>query len=569
MKISYLSLFKDLNIERRDLGNFSLLLGSQFLLFTTSLLVLVSASLALRLQLNVSIIVFSILVSLCITYWGVNIYFIKNRLLIFSIIAIPGVLLFIFFLRFSGSYYDFSWDGQGIHQDAIILLSKGWNPFTDILTAADNKEFIGLNHYTRGGWYPAAIIYKATGHIEQSKVFNFTFILTTFFFCFAALVKLKDLNYISALLISLLLSLNPISICQSLTFYIDGQLASALISMVAVGLIIFYDSNKFTALLYGCLIIILFNIKFTGVIYSVIFSGALGLLILYYKKTIPFYSHLKTSIFYSIFALLLIGYSPYVINTVNYGHPMYPVLGQKDNRANNLISTVAMPANFNGMNRVEMFWYSIFSKSVWSRAPLNAQLKIPFTTSLEELEYFHRADVELSALGPYFSGILTISLLLTAVAFIKMPKQTSIAFICILIISASVFINPLCWMGRYVPQLWLIPLIIVILFMHQKQIWSKTISFILIIIISANIYLIMEYYYNTYSSYSNALKNEFYKMKSAGKPIPVYFGGFKSGKVKFEEMGVKYQEVKSIKDLNTAEPYYLNGNVCINRIYNP
>ena len=44
-----------------------------------------------------------------------------------------GVLVFVtvlsvFFFALSGHFYDFSFDGQWYHQDAIILLKNGWNP---------------------------------------------------------------------------------------------------------------------------------------------------------------------------------------------------------------------------------------------------------------------------------------------------------------------------------------------------------------------------------------------------------------------------------------------------------
>jgi hypothetical protein len=567
MKVLNFFLSKDSNIDRKDIGNFSLLFGSLLLLFSTSLVVLASANLVIKFPLTAWIILISILISLSITYWGIKIYFVKNRFIVFSTIVILGISVFIFFLKLSGNYYDFSWDGQTIHQGAIILLSNGWNPYTDILAATDNVEFIGLNHFSRGGWYPAAAIYKATGHIEQSKVFNFTSILITFSFCFAALLKLKNVNYISAFLISILLALNPISICQSLTFYIDGQLASALISLAAVSLIIFYGSDKFLSIVYGALVIILFNIKFTGVIYAVIFAGGLGLFLLFYKKKIEFYSHLKTSVFYSIFAFFVVGASPYVVNTIHYGHPFYPVLGQKDNAANRLISTIAMPANFEGMDRMEMLWYSIFSRSVWSRAPENAHLKIPFTTSPEEIQHFHRADVEMSAMGAYFSGILLISIILLLIAFIKIPREALVALVVIVIIASSIFINPVCWMGRYVPQLWAIPLVIVILFNNQKLLWYKIISFTLSLIIAVNIYLIMKSNYSFNSLQTEALKNEFQQMKASGKTIPIYFGGFQSNKVKFQELGIPYQEVNSVEELNTPSPYCIIRSVCIKKDY--
>jgi hypothetical protein len=567
MKLFNFANFRNLDMRKRDISNFSLLFGSLPLLFTVSLVVLASANLLIKLPLTVWIIPFSILISLAITYLGVRFYFIRSRFLIFSIIAVSGIFLFFFFLKLSGNYYDFSWDGQTIHQGAIILLSKGWNPYTDILNINDNVEFLGLNHFSRGGWYPAAAIYKATGHIEQSKVFNFIFMLVSFSFCFSALLKLKNINYLSAFFISSLLALNPICICQSMSFYIDGQLASALISLASLSLILFYNNDKFLSLLYGSLVIFLFNIKFTGIVYVVIFAGGLGLIFLFYKKITQFYSLVKISIFYFLFAFFIVGASPYVVNTIQYGYPLYPVFGQKGNVTNQLISTISMPANFDGMSRLEMFGYSIFSRSVWSMAPAKAQLKIPFTMTYVERMHFHRADIEMSAFGPYFSGILSISIILLIISFITIPRQAIATSLAIAVIFSSIVINPICWIGRYVPQLWAIPLILATLFNNQKQVWYKIISIALSLIIATNIYIIMETYYSFNSQQNEGLKKEFQEMKAAGKPILVYFGGFQSCKIKFQELGIPYHEVNSIGELNTPNPHIIIRSVCVNKDY--
>lgn len=90
-------------------------------------------------------------------------------------------IIFLICILVSNYFYDVSFDGQWYHQDAIILLSEGWNPFHDI--ALVNNQTSGncapyLNHYPKASWIAGACLYKFTNSIQIAKSFNLVFILS-------------------------------------------------------------------------------------------------------------------------------------------------------------------------------------------------------------------------------------------------------------------------------------------------------------------------------------------------------------------------------------------------------
>jgi hypothetical protein len=85
-----------------------------------------------------------------------------------------------------------------------------------------------LDHYPKAPWIFGAVIYNLTGNIETGKVMHFMLMLAVFLSTYSFISSIP-LHPWLCLLISGLLAVNPVSLSQSLSYYIDGLVSSLFI----------------------------------------------------------------------------------------------------------------------------------------------------------------------------------------------------------------------------------------------------------------------------------------------------------------------------------------------------
>ena len=94
-------------------------------------------------------------------------------------------------LYIAGRFYDISYDGMCFHQEGIISLYGGWNPFRDDILQQQFPNVkhmaIVLNCYAKAPWILAAAVYKVTGSIEHGKAINLLLIGASGLLAFSAL----------------------------------------------------------------------------------------------------------------------------------------------------------------------------------------------------------------------------------------------------------------------------------------------------------------------------------------------------------------------------------------------
>ena len=78
-----------------------------------------------------------------------------------SFFALVGILALV-----NNFIWDTSYDSLSYHQDTVIKLYEGWNPFYQY---RENIN-IWVMHYTKAAAIFAAALYKLTGRIESAKV---------------------------------------------------------------------------------------------------------------------------------------------------------------------------------------------------------------------------------------------------------------------------------------------------------------------------------------------------------------------------------------------------------------
>ncbi|MEO4054115.1 hypothetical protein [Solibacillus sp. CAU 1738] len=552
-------------------------LGLQ-LLFLVGITVFVSAvSLLFNIKIMGVYFLFGLIVSLALGFYRTYKTEGNNKLiyaLLLNIIFISVVSAATFV---SGKYYDISWDGQSYHQEAIINLQQGWNPIYDEDLDESFKSNFWINHYAKGTWFFGASVYDLFGDIEYGKVSNLLLLMASFLLSFALLQEIKITKFWS-FLIALLAALNPVATNQMLSFYIDGQLASLILILIVL-FIKSYIKNSYTIDFAIVLtLILMINIKFTALGYAIIIC------------MLPFVIKLNKYIFdqreYNIkkiivmlikkkefsicilgvfMGVIIVGASSYVSNTLDHGHPFYPLSGEGKVD----IMSYNTPISLQDKTTIERFYISIFSESSNNRQE-EAQIKFPFKITEEEMKYIWQVDTRVGGLGPLFGAILILALAGALIWNKAIKERTNrVELIILSIIILSIVINPEPWWARYVPQLWLIPILIMIILIKGYQSKGRVIfASILALLIMGNIIAIEKSYIENTVHRNVELKEQLKTLSEYSQNNEVYvtFDTFRSNRVRLESNGVRYTERKK---LSCENPFSLGSSttkICVENV---
>jgi len=436
-------------------------------------------------------------------------------------------------------FYDLSWDGLWYHASGIIQLIQGWNPFRDLPLKGESSTgpVIAaplLNHFTKGHWLLAAAIYQATGSIELGKAFNLIFAASAFFLSYVALSSLENLRPWLALALSAFLTINPVIVNQSLSYYCDGQLASLLVCLVCILIVLYKEVNKVRLGILCTVIILIVNVKITGLVYAIVICGGFFLLLVVSKR----YA-IKSLIFALAFSFLLgalfVGYNPYVINTI---HSRW-----QDTYSLTLIEGNT-PASMQTMSSAQKFFVSLFSRSQGSIEPTH--LKWPFTIAREEYFAFRYGDTRVAGFGPLFSGVTLIVFVVLASSLIMGRKSHSSDFYLLLftiaLIAISVAINPDAWWARYVPQVWMCPILVVAMDC-QINASRRLFSFLnglLIVVLFTNCAFTTLAFLSFQIPDNLELKQQLHELAVQTEPTLVDFNEFIGNRFRFDNLGIKY-----------------------------
>jgi hypothetical protein len=384
-------------------------------------------------------------------------YFYNNYLNLESKITYIGILFFssilaLFCFIWAGSFFDTSFDGNWYHQDAMYLLEDGWKPLYKTLTESEtsySQKY--LNHFPIASWVSGAFIYTLSGNIECAKGINLMLIFSILGTSFFLYTRLLNNNSPFAFGLALVTAANPILLLNLGNTYADGQVAASFAFIVVFGLLYFKDKNIWLGVLTLLAAAILANLKFTSAIYAFILVSA-GLIYLIFIKYYSFIKALYIGIVWGIFTYGILGLSPYINNLVQKGHPFYPVSEGSEKFFNR---TAIYPANFLGKSQVHNFFFSLYAEPIWSRNPIEAKIKRPLDPIW--LKTYENGMPELAAFGPLSAEIFTLLLpLFVWIMFKVNKKERTVYLVFILAIFTSIFINPEAWVLRYVPQFWLL-----------------------------------------------------------------------------------------------------------------
>lgn len=494
------------------------------ILFACSSLIILT--IACTTLLNATLLVFNLKIyaaSLIIGFIISTLILLKSKKFVtkevFSSIFIFLIVICVSFF-ISINTYDVSWDGQWYHQDAILKLYNGWNPFYS--NAITNYVLIDsdmwIQHYPQASWYLQASILDLTEKIQGAKSINIILIINLLMLSYYTLVNyIKLKSRLVSIIISICIALNPVACYQLNSFYVDGQSAMLLSSYILLLIILYKEKSLLTYLLIASLIIYTCNIKFTNLIYVSIISLSYYLLDLFTNKKL---NYKLSAYFISIFIVTVfyVGYGSYGRNIIEKGHPFYPLLGK--NSYGNIVADVNKSANFINNNRFENFILSTFSYPKYSRQPNNSELRIPFTKT----EYFQysRTDSEIAGFGAIYSDLLLIIIILITIPliyYLKKYKEYYPLIVLIITIISTVIIIPEMFVARYIPQFWLVPIILLLMAYIRYNSIFKGITLITFLALILNSYFILERQYKHQQEVKFSIDQELAYLKTLKQPI--------------------------------------------------
>ena len=445
---------------------------------------------------------------------------------------ILAILLIIFLILISQLYIDLTFDGQSYHQEMIIQLTKGLNPVFEVIDKA-NVQSVWVNHYPKGYEIIAANFYGLTKRITSVKFINLMFLFLSFLYPFIYFKKEKTIGV--AFILALIIAFNPVTLAQLMTNLIDGFLYRSTSIVFFSYLLTKTDKTFFFDFIIG--ILLLFNVKFTGLIFGFFLVGTLFSYSLVQYKL----SHIKIDFKKVIFMILIsvpFLFSPYIKNTVDKGHPFYPLMG--DNKID--FVDYYVPDVLKDRGKISKLILSNFS-SIGNRA--DTYIKIPFYFTLNELQKMRSGAPHAGSFGVWWGGIVLLTFIYYLWQVFKMTRKFkfSIFELIIALVILLMLMNKAGWWLRYTPYFWLTPLLLILSLMRYNQ-HMKFLKLFFYLVIFNGLFVLTVSLGLRYQD-SMRFKKELISLSKSQKPIPIDFNAYLGNKSLFKEYKINYIESDS------------------------
>lgn len=443
------------------------------LLFTANLLFV---TLMFFFDVTISSITFplSVLIAVIMFFWIRKFRFTREHIV--SVIVFLAIIIVVIWC--CGQLYGPDYDGNMYHKAIVGQFANGWNPLKESGDAVMKRIFgdnpnidsqsLWGDHYAKASWIFAGSIYSLTGSIEYGKAYTLLAIISFFIF-FYEYLKTKHLKKWQAFIVSSITAFNPISVVTCMTYYVDGFLWVMLFTLILALTEDFSNpdrqANRDPLIIAGCSMIVLGNIKFTGLLYGGIYCIFYYLFFCIHEyrtdKTSWKYKAVRRFGYFATVALITCcwaGYCTYITNLIDHGSATYPLTGE----GHVDIMSAAYPGSFKNMNNIEKLFYSLFSR-VNNLIASDTQLpilKIPFTVYPEELTMMTSISLRISGNGIFYSGILLVSLVIDFFNIRRLRKNNRVAYhlvmmYALIIVALSLIISE-SWWARHSPYQYLI-----------------------------------------------------------------------------------------------------------------
>ncbi len=470
---------------------------------------------------------------------------------IVSLIALIGSLLVASF------YFDLSWDGQWYHQAAVYNLAETWNPIYKPMATPDGLNHTSILHFPKNSWYFAAAVTRVFDTVEAGKAYTFIALFAAFGAVYSFCRDLR-LPVWRSLIFTALVLLNPVVWSEITSYLNDGAIYLFLVIYLASIVSWLQNRKSVHALMATMAICCLVNIKFTGLVFTLIASSFVLIYILLQKRSL-IKSFLLINLKAGLLAIVVFGFNPYITNLINRGNLLYPLMGSKqfpgvldkevdDNEA------YETPKNMQGKSLPTRLIYANFGYP--GNAPYNgednARLSNPFTTPAKSWSAYHFQETRVSGFGPYFGVLLLLSAIGLLGSSIIWKNSRLPVLIFFVGLCCCISISKHFWWPRLIPMLWLFPLLPVLLFWKfqakrditngsRRRRLVNGIFSLLAVFIGVNGLIVAVIHMRWETASSIRLRSELKQIRDARRPIEIDYGWFKRAtEEKLDHWNIKY-----------------------------
>lgn len=365
---------------------------------------------------------------------------------------------------------DNTYDGWAYHQPGVIALSHGWNPVTEPVfgtwwapysrsigypSNGPSIDALSTTVYPKALWILGAQAVVWGLPLDSGK---YPALLLIFVVGLTALraLRLRGIPNSWAYPLSVLTALNPVCVVQSTTFYVDGSLGSCLAILIFSLLSYEVTRSGRDLVLALCAALLACNLKFTGPVYTALILLPFAVWWLLERRLVA-----RDLLICGIAASVLLAASinPYFTNLRDFGSPVYP-LNERD------VMEDQMSAGFLKEHSLKKLLISLTFSNLADRSSGNPatderNFTSPFQSrGFEEFQKFSdTADLRIGGFGPFFG--ITIALTLLAASLLIRGPRNGIGFATVALGTLlSIVVNPQMWWARFVPQMWLLPVLI-------------------------------------------------------------------------------------------------------------
>lgn len=466
--------------------------------------------------------------------------------------------------------YDVSFDGRWYHLPAIELLAGGWNPWHDVAAPVPSSARVQLTHFPKGSWIVGAGLYRLTGQIESAKAINGLLLLAAYAAAAAAFLGLKRLPTSAAWALATVAAAGPIAVTQLPTTLVDGAIGSLWVCGMAA-LIAHRAGSPLrgpaAVLVAACALLPL--VKFTGLaaVVFLLLPLAAAWLVRWQRsrrgRSADTEEDSRRGLRQTLLAgalacavsVLTVGSNPYVTNWLHYGHPLAP----RPAEGFGPYTAWMEPPSFLGLPPVAKTLVSLFARSGHTQMfeGQDAELKPPFTLDRSEIGVFRQVvNPRIGGFGPLFSGALLLGLAGFAVRA-RPSWATRVTWIA-LSLTASVLLAPVGWIARFVPQLWLVPVLGAAILLATRNRWRLILGWAAILALAVDLLLVTVPRYQDFRARDRATRQQLTALARSGG-IVVYIPRWIYGRLRLAEAGVDFTEVTSRAALPCADPRVLSG----------
>lgn len=483
-----------------------------------------------------------------------------------------GALVFTIAVYCVGKIYDITSDGNTYHKLGVGSMKNGWNPlyessrdFTEedgnaLTVSEDNINYLWADHYAMGTETIGANIYAFSNNIESGKAFTLVMMFIGFGITLEYLVLQRDwiskkFGVLKALVISALLVVNPITVVQMGTYYVDATLAISLF-LIIIELIAINTKNKENLFenyfILAMSIGMCANAKFTGLGYAAVFCAAFYIYGIIKNRKDKKYI-IRNTVFYVITVIItvcVLGGTSYLKNMIGNGHPFYPLYGE--GHVENMVNQ-EIPESLAVKPNIVQFFISVFSKGEnispsYSDILNEPDLKVPFTIQEGEIENYSIPDIRVSGFGPLYSGIFLITVgvgIAILVDYIRNKKYDSLIKYLIIIGVSAVLLIALdgSYWARYVPYVYLISAMNLAYLFEKNTKVSNILGIVIAVIMAINSALVLKVALNNYIGNSKYVKNNLIQFQEYAKdkekiPIKLNLDTYQGVQYNLDDLGI-------------------------------